>query len=69
MFALRSPSLAGAEDRVGLFSLTQREAPLLLHPAVATAPMPIAGVSDIIAARKPQSLAERDKSALILFQV
>ncbi len=69
MFAFRSPSLMGAEERVGLFSLTKREAPLLLHPAVAASPMPIAGVSHVIAVRKPQSLEERDKSALLLFQV
>lgn len=69
VFAFRSPGLAGTEERVGLFSLAKREAPLLLHPAVATAPMPIAGVAHVIAARKPQAAHEREKSALLLFQV
>ena len=68
LFAFRSPSLGGAEERVGLFSLAKREAPVLLHPAVATSPMPIAGVAHVIAARKPQPTNARDKSALLLFQ-
>lgn len=69
MFAFRSASLAGPEERVGLFSLTKREAPVLLHPSVATAPMPVAGVASLIAVRQPQSLEEREKSALMFFPV
>jgi hypothetical protein len=69
MFAFRSSSTGNAEERVGLFSLTKREAPLLLHPGVAASPMPVAGVSHIVAVRKSESLAGRDKSALLLFQV
>lgn len=69
MFAFRSASLAGPEERVGLFSLTKREAPVLLHPSVATSPMPVAGVASLIAVRQPQSSEEREKSALMLFPV
>lgn len=69
LFAFRSPSLSGAEERVGLFSLAKREAPILLHPAAAASPMPIAGIAHIIAARKPQPTNAREKSALLLFQV
>lgn len=67
--AFRSPNLSGPEERVGLFSLTKRAAPLLLHPAVAASPMPIAGVSNLIAVRKTPASDEREKSALLLFQV
>ncbi len=69
LFAFRSPSLSGAQERVGLLSLTKREAPLLLHPAAATAPMPIGGFSNLIAVRNAQTPEEREKTALMLFQI
>ncbi len=69
LLAFRSPSSSGSEERVGLFSLTKRTAPLLLHPAVAASPMPIGGVSNVIAVRKSQPQEKREQSGLLLFQV
>lgn len=69
LFAFRSASLHSMEERVGVLSLTERRPPMLLHPELATMPMPVAGVSNLMGARQARLSAERGKSAFLLFQV
>ncbi|MGH7493241.1 MAG: hypothetical protein ACREOO_12740 [bacterium] len=68
MFSVRNSGSSEAAERVALFSFEQRSAPLLLHPAAAQMPAPVAGVTNLIAARKRREIEPGEPTALLLFQ-
>ena len=68
IFSMRSSGSPEPAERAALFSFGQRGAPLLLHPAAAQTPAPVAGVTNLIAARTRQDQKPGEPAALLLFQ-
>jgi hypothetical protein len=68
IFSLRNSGSAEAAERVALFSFEQRSAPLLLHLAAAQVPAPVAGITNLIAARRRPEKEPGEHTALLLFQ-
>ncbi len=68
LFSLRHSGATGPAERAALFSLSGHSTPMLLHPAVAQAPAPVAGITTLIAARRRNEKKADEPAALLLFQ-
>lgn len=69
IFSVCNSVSSGPAERLALFSLGQRGAPLLLHPEAAQMPAPVAGVTNMIAARVRHNKTPGEPATLLLFQL